>query len=382
MPAARAAAIAARVRGRRTTSSPISVRSRSQRDGVDARAESPRGASALRFRQEVDERLEIARGQALVGLRHDALREALLDVLLGIHDRLEHELRVRAAWPPCAKSASLSRSGPIVPCASGPAGLYVWQRPQPWAMKIALPAAASPARSDDSVRAAAAVTPSFPQPASSSTVNAATMPSRRSGLAAAHRARVYSTPNGTRAKQPSAPGRSRRPACRSRAARPRARRASRPLSRAGVESCPSTRARPGSRGRSGCGTTCRRDRPGKVQPVTQITEQRPRAGADRVCDVTRAAEAASSPTSAKASATTADRHERQASRREREAAEPQAQHGERRREDDEPAAVGACLAPADRTSAMRRAAAAGSPPSAAATSTGGRSSVSTWLPMP
>src|SRR5216117_2997755 len=68
---------------------------RSPRHAEGSRA----GASALRLRQEVDERRQIARGQRLVRLWHDTLRalslaggRALLaDVLVRVDDRLAYE---------------------------------------------------------------------------------------------------------------------------------------------------------------------------------------------------------------------------------------------------------------------------------------------------
>src|SRR5262245_15257872 len=52
-------------------------------------------------------------------------------------------MKSSSGWPAVfAKSGSLSRSGPTVPFE--PAGVNVWQLPQPLASKTALPAAASP----------------------------------------------------------------------------------------------------------------------------------------------------------------------------------------------------------------------------------------------
>ena len=95
MPASRARRSAARVRGRRTPSSAISVRSRSQAS-VSTRAgkQSGRLSSALR-QQEGHEVSELLLAQLLaVVLRHQVVGEPLGDFRVRIDDRLEDEVGV------------------------------------------------------------------------------------------------------------------------------------------------------------------------------------------------------------------------------------------------------------------------------------------------
>src|SRR5919109_863642 len=97
--------------------------------------------------------------------------------------------------------ASLSRSGPICPFASGPAGVYVWHAPQPCAAKIPFPGA-SCLTVPTTVCGAGETTPLPPQPASASTARQAAVRAPR------RRMRRESTDsNRSRAKEPSVPSR-------------------------------------------------------------------------------------------------------------------------------------------------------------------------------
>src|SRR5512133_588703 len=101
----------------------------------------------------------------------------------------------------CAYCGSLSRSGPMFPFASGPAGVYVWHEPQPWAAKIALPGD-SFATVPTTVFGVGVLTPWLPQPASANAAAAQT-----AVRAAPRIGRESTASNRSRAKQPSVPSR-------------------------------------------------------------------------------------------------------------------------------------------------------------------------------
>src|SRR5919201_2534548 len=81
--------------------------------------------------------------------------------------------------------------------------------------------------------------------------------------------------------------------------------------------------------------------------MTEIAEERIRAGTNRACDVARAAERGVKADRGKHDRDDGGRRERGASPREGSRAQAKREDGERDGEDDEAAAVRTCLAPAD-----------------------------------